>query len=91
MRRKLRIGLVSPYGWDSPGGVQVHIRDLAKFLISNGHEVSVLTPVDDEESIEEGFVVSAGKPVAIPYNGAVARVLFGPVSRFESETVDFRE
>ena len=80
MRRKLRIGLVSPYGWDSPGGVQVHIRDLAKFLISNGHEVSVLTPVDDEESIEEGFVVSAGKPVAIPYNGAVARVLFGPVA-----------
>ena len=80
MRRKLRIGLVSPYGWDSPGGVQVHIRDLAKFLISNGHEVSVLTPVDDEESIEEDFVVSAGKPVAIPYNGAVARVLFGPVA-----------
>lgn len=80
MRRKLRIGLVSPYGWDSPGGVQVHIRDLSKFLIGNGHEVSVLSPVDNEESIEEDFVVSAGKPVAIPYNGAVARVLFGPVA-----------
>ncbi|MBM3719089.1 MAG: glycosyltransferase family 4 protein [Actinobacteria bacterium] len=80
MRRKLRIGLVSPYGWDSPGGVQVHIRDLSKFLIANGHEVSVLAPVDDEDGIEEDFVVSAGKPVAIPYNGAVARVLFGPVA-----------
>ena len=80
MRRKLRIGLVSPYGWDSPGGVQAHIRDLSKFLIHNGHEVSVLAPVDHEESVVDDFVVSAGKPVAIPYNGAVAKVLFGPVA-----------
>lgn len=78
--RKLRIGLVSPYGWDSPGGVQVHIRDLASFLISQGHFVSVLAPVSNEEAMKDDFVVSAGKPVAIPYNGAVARVLFGPVA-----------
>jgi phosphatidylinositol alpha-mannosyltransferase len=79
MEKNLRIGLVSPYGWDSPGGVQVHIRDLAKVLIAQGHFVSVLAPVSDEELLQDDFVVSAGKPVAIPYNGAVARVLFGPV------------
>ena len=75
----LRIGIVCPYGWDTPGGVQNHIRDLAEYLISKGHFVSVLAPVIDEEKIPD-YVVSAGKPIAIPYNGAVARVLFGPIA-----------
>lgn len=57
-----------------------HIRDLANFYQNLGHEVSVLAPATDEESIREKFVVPAGRPVAIPYNGAVARVLFGPVA-----------
>jgi phosphatidylinositol alpha-mannosyltransferase len=78
--RRLKVGLVSPYGWDSPGGVQVHIRDLARYLIAEGHEVSVLAPVDDESSLTDEFVTPAGKPIPIPYNGAVARVLFGPVA-----------
>lgn len=80
MDRKLNVGLVSPYGWDAPGGVQVHIRDLARYLIRDGHRVSVLAPVDDEKSVTDDFVVPAGRPVPIPYNGAVARVLFGPIA-----------
>ena len=80
MRNQLKIGIVSPYGWDSPGGVQAHIRDLSRYLMKNGHEVSVLAPVEDESNLKESFVVSAGKPVSIPYNGAVAKVLFGPIA-----------
>jgi phosphatidyl-myo-inositol alpha-mannosyltransferase len=74
--RKLRIGLVCPYSWDVPGGVQNHIRDLAEFLINNGHHVEVLAPATESEDLPE-YVVSAGRAVSIPYNGAVARVLFG--------------
>lgn len=77
--KSLRIGIVSPYGWDAPGGVQAHIRDLAEYLIAHGHTVSVLTPAADEDALPS-YVVSAGKPIAIPYNGAVARVLFGPIA-----------
>ena len=77
--KQLRIGIVCPYGWDTPGGVQAHIGDLAEFLISQGHVVSVLAPAVDENSLP-AYVVSAGKPIAIPYNGAVARVLFGPIA-----------
>lgn len=77
--KKLRIGIVCPYGWDTPGGVQAHIGDLAEYLISQGHFVSVLAPVIDENSLPP-YVVSAGKPIAIPYNGAVARILFGPIA-----------
>jgi phosphatidylinositol alpha-mannosyltransferase len=78
--RTLRIGMVSPYGWDVPGGVQVHIKDLAETLIAQGHSVSVLAPVSQEEHVLEEYVVSAGRPIPIPYNGAVARILFGPLA-----------
>ncbi len=74
-----RIGIVCPYGWDTPGGVQAHIADLATYLISQGHYVSVLAPTSDEENLPD-YVVSAGKPISIPYNGAVARILFGPIA-----------
>lgn len=77
--RSLRIGLVCPYGWDTPGGVQNHIKDLAEYLIAEGHSVSVLAPVIEESHVPD-YVVSAGKPLSIPYNGAVARILFGPLA-----------
>ncbi len=76
----MKIGMVSPYAWDVPGGVQAHIRDLAEHFQRAGNEVSILAPALAGSSIKEDFVVTAGKPVAIPYNGAVARVLFGPVA-----------
>ena len=76
---KKRIGIVCPYGWDTPGGVQSHIRDLAEYLIRQGHSVSVIAPAIEDENLPE-YVTSAGRPIAIPYNGAVARVLFGPIA-----------
>ena len=79
LSRSLKIGIVCPYSWDTPGGVQNHIRDLAEFLIASGHDVSVLAPAIDDSNLPE-YVVNAGKPISIPYNGAVARVLFGPVA-----------
>ncbi len=76
---KKRIGIVCPYGWDTPGGVQSHVRDLAEYLIAQGHYVSVLAPVINDEDIPD-YVTSAGRPISIPYNGAVARILFGPLA-----------
>lgn len=78
--KKIRIGMVCPYGWDTPGGVQTHIRDLAEHLIEEGHFVSVLTPITDDSYEHESYVVNAGKPIPIPVNGSVARVLFGPIA-----------
>jgi len=78
--KNIRIGMVCPYGWDTPGGVQSHIRDLAEHLIEEGHYVSVLTPISDDSVKHEDYVVNAGKPISIPVNGSVARVLFGPIA-----------
>ncbi|WP_037914488.1 glycosyltransferase family 4 protein [Actinacidiphila yeochonensis] len=75
----MRIGIVCPYSWDVPGGVQFHIRDLAEHLIGLGHEVSVLAPADDETPLPP-YAVSAGRAVPVPYNGSVARLNFGFLS-----------
>ncbi|MFC7533601.1 glycosyltransferase family 4 protein [Actinoplanes sp. GCM10030250] len=75
----MRIGIVSPYSFDVPGGVQNHIMDLAEALIGLGHVVSVLAPADDDAELP-GYVVSAGRAMPLPYNGSVARIAFGPIS-----------
>ncbi len=72
----MKIGIVCPYAYDVPGGVQFHVRDQAEELRRRGHEVSVFAPVETEYS-ENGFI-NAGKTFAIPYNGSVARLAFGP-------------
>ncbi|MCM6774618.1 glycosyltransferase family 4 protein [Nocardia sp. CDC159] len=75
----MKIGMVCPYSFDVPGGVQSHVVELAQVLIERGHKVSVLAPASDETVLPD-FVVSAGKAVPIPYNGSVARLSFGPTA-----------
>jgi phosphatidylinositol alpha-mannosyltransferase len=76
----MRVGIVSPYPWDVPGGVVAHIADLAEALIARGHDVAVVTPVDDDETPLPSYVTRAGRSVPVPYNGSVSRLLLGPVS-----------
>ncbi len=77
----MRVGIVCPYTWDVPGGVQAHVRDLADSLVGLGHEVSVLAPVDDPDGAPlPSYLVPAGRAVPVPYNGSVARLAFGPLS-----------
>ncbi|MBW8486522.1 glycosyltransferase family 4 protein [Actinomadura parmotrematis] len=75
----MRVGIVCPYTWNVPGGVQQHIRDLAEALTGFGHSVSVITPADDDAELPP-YAVSAGRAVPVPYNGSVARLAFGFLS-----------
>jgi phosphatidyl-myo-inositol alpha-mannosyltransferase len=75
----VKVGLVCPYTWDVPGGVQEHIMNLAETLIDLGHHVSVISPADDDTPLP-GYVVPAGRAVPVPYNGSVARLAFGFLS-----------
>ncbi len=79
MDRPLRIGLVCPYSFDVPGGVQFHVRDLAESLLARGHDVAVLAPADDSTPLPP-YMTSAGRAVPVRYNGAVARMTFGPIA-----------
>ncbi|MEV0854212.1 glycosyltransferase family 4 protein [Nocardia fluminea] len=75
----MKIGMICPYSFDVPGGVQAHVVELARVFIERGHKVSVLAPASDDTPLPD-FVVSAGRAVAIPYNGSVARLSFGPMA-----------
>ncbi|MGY4099120.1 glycosyltransferase family 4 protein [Nocardia sp. R16R-3T] len=75
----MKIGMVCPYSFDVHGGVQAHVVELARVFIERGHKVSVLAPASEDTPLPD-FVMSAGRAVAIPYNGSVARLSFGPMA-----------
>ena len=75
----MRVGIVCPYGWSVPGGVQAHVQDLAVALRRLGHDVSVIAPADEDDPLPP-YVVPAGRAVPVRYNGSVARLTFGLVS-----------
>ncbi|MFL6047014.1 MAG: glycosyltransferase family 4 protein [Propionibacteriaceae bacterium] len=83
VRGSLRVGIVCPYSFDVPGGVQNHVLGLARYLRQAGHRPYVLAPgqlgpATDELDVE-GFA-SVGAAMPVRYNGSVARVNFGPLS-----------
>ncbi|WKD57553.1 GDP-mannose-dependent alpha-(1-2)-phosphatidylinositol mannosyltransferase [Corynebacterium capitovis DSM 44611] len=82
----MRIGIVCPYSFDEPGGVQAHVLDLARELLRRGHDVRVLGPASEGTALPE-WVTRGGSSVPIPYNGSVARLALGP--RVRRVTRDF--
>lgn len=73
----MRVGIVCPYSFDEPGGVQAHIIDLGYKLISLGHQVQVIGPCREDTEVPD-FVVKGGGSIPLPYNGSVARLSFSP-------------
>jgi len=71
----VKIALVTPYSWTTPGGVNKHVETLAEQLRRRGHEVRILAPSDGP--VGPG-VIGLGRTVPIPFNGSVARITFGP-------------
>lgn len=69
----MRIALVCPYAWDAPGGVQVHVRQLARNLERRDHRTLVIAPAFSPKAVATGTVV-IGRPVRLRYNGSVAPV-----------------
>ncbi|MGN0102070.1 MAG: glycosyltransferase family 4 protein [Dietzia sp.] len=75
----MRIGMICPYSFDAPGGVQAHVVDLTRELRRRGHSVRVLAPGSPGSAPIPGMTLT-GPGVAIPYNGSVARLSFGPAT-----------
>jgi phosphatidyl-myo-inositol alpha-mannosyltransferase len=75
----MRVALACPYAWGDPGGVQVHVRELAEHLQARGHEVIVVAPT--REPPMQQWVVPVGSPVDIRYNDSNAPIDPRPWSR----------
>ncbi|MGH2766515.1 MAG: glycosyltransferase family 4 protein [Actinomycetota bacterium] len=75
----MRVALACPYAWDAPGGVQIHVRQLAIRLRDLGHRVLVVAP--SASPPRESFVRTVGRPIRLPYNESVAPVSPTPGAR----------
>jgi phosphatidylinositol alpha-mannosyltransferase len=74
----MRVGLVSPYDYSAWGGVQEHIRHLARQLRGMGHEVGVLAPSSHKDEADPDFHRMGGV-IPIPVNDSVARISVNPM------------
>lgn len=71
----MRIGLVSPYDFASPGGVNDHVRNLAVRLADLGHETRIFAPSSRADvDFDSARFYRIGSPIAIPVNESVARI-----------------
>ena len=71
----MRVGLVSPYDFASPGGVNDHVRHLARQLRNLGHETRIFAPSSRSDiDFDTAHFYRIGTPIAIPANESVARI-----------------
>ncbi|HEX5852713.1 MAG TPA: glycosyltransferase family 4 protein, partial [Solirubrobacteraceae bacterium] len=92
----MRIALLSPYSWTYPGGVTRHIDALARELTAAGHEPRILAPFDPDDALSRRLhrgaapqprtvgeeLVSLGRTVGLPANGAVSNLALTPRAVF---------
>jgi phosphatidylinositol alpha-mannosyltransferase len=75
----VKIGLVSPYDYSFPGGVANHISHLAFCFVQWGHKVKIIAPsLKDNAYYYNGDIKKVGRPVPIPWGGAIARIPISP-------------
>ena len=70
----MRIGIVCPYSFDEPGGVQAHILDLATVFIEQGHDVEVLGPAAPLRLLQVVLLVIGERCRTMPPPSTTSRV-----------------
>jgi phosphatidylinositol alpha-mannosyltransferase len=74
----MKIGLVTPYVYPLPGGVNQHVRYLYDNLRLRGHDVRILTSSHGLQRASEGDVIRIGKGFSVPSNGSVGTITLSP-------------
>jgi phosphatidylinositol alpha-mannosyltransferase len=74
----MKIGLVTPYVYPVPGGVNEHVRFLYENLRLRGHDVRILTSSHGLQRSSEGDVIRIGKGFSMPSNGSVGTITLSP-------------
>jgi phosphatidylinositol alpha-mannosyltransferase len=70
----MKIALVSPYDFATPGGVVIHISCLEKHLSRMGHEVKIIAPASKAVYTLGDRFIRIGTPRPIPVSGSIARI-----------------
>jgi len=71
----MKIGLVSPYDFAVPGGVNNHICHLADHYVRLGHDVRIIAPASRRQNTgRHNLIVIGERPIGLPAGGSVARI-----------------
>jgi phosphatidylinositol alpha-mannosyltransferase len=73
-RPPLKVGIVSPYGYPHPGGVNEHVRHTYQAMRRLGHDVWIITSKYGRERESEGHIIRLGTGYAFPANGSMGRL-----------------
>tara|TARA_B100001765_G_scaffold204048_1_gene159267 strand:- start:90 stop:1244 length:1155 start_codon:yes stop_codon:yes gene_type:complete len=74
MNQPLKVALVSPYDFASPGGVTSHIQNLSVNLEQRGVFTKVFAPVSGSSHNSIPNLIPMGAPISVPTGGSVARI-----------------
>jgi phosphatidylinositol alpha-mannosyltransferase len=74
----VKIGLVTPYVYPLPGGVNEHVRFLYENLRLHGHDVRIITSSHGLQRSSEGDIIRIGKGFSVPSNGSVGTITVSP-------------
>jgi phosphatidylinositol alpha-mannosyltransferase len=85
----MKIALVSPYDFASPGGVVSHISCLEKQFTKLGHDVKIIAPASKAVYTIGDRFIRIGTPRPIPVSGSIARITIS--LRLESQVKEVFE
>jgi phosphatidyl-myo-inositol alpha-mannosyltransferase len=79
----VKIGLVTPYIYPLPGGVNAHVGFLYQNLRERGHDVRIISSTHGLQRSSEGDIIRIGRGFSVPSNGSVGTLTISP--RFMSQ------
>ena len=85
----MKIALVSPYDFASPGGVVSHISCLEQQFTKLGHDVKIIAPASKAVYTIGDRFIRIGTPRPIPVSGSIARITIS--LRLESQVKEVFE
>jgi phosphatidyl-myo-inositol alpha-mannosyltransferase len=67
----VKIGLVTPYIFPLPGGVNAHVGYLYENLVKRGHDVRIISSTHGPQRSSEGDIIRLGYGWSVPTNGSI--------------------
>jgi phosphatidyl-myo-inositol alpha-mannosyltransferase len=67
----VKIGLVTPYIFPVPGGVNAHVGYLYENLVQRGHDVRIISSTHGPQRSSEGDIIRLGYGWSVPTNGSI--------------------
>jgi phosphatidylinositol alpha-mannosyltransferase len=67
----MKIGLVTPYIFPLPGGVNAHVGYLYENLVKRGHDVRIISSTHGPQRSSEGDIIRLGYGWSVPTNGSI--------------------